>query len=212
MAPGLLAAWAAGSIWLANRIGPTPGGWRELRAGLDQFGVRYGLPTGAAEWLVAVAFLLLFASLTVLTWRLLRRAPVSDRPASNRDGAVFVAYARANRAAVLPVIEAAQRAGREIRLDDTASGRGATAIASAIRAATDVVVVCSKAAFESDEVKREIYLADRFGKKLAPVFIEPADPPVDFEYFFAGAQGLKLYETPEAERPQAFLRALGAPA
>jgi hypothetical protein len=69
--------------------------------------------------------------------------------------------------------------------------------------------MCSKAAFESDHVKREIYLADRYRKKLVPVFIEQAEPPEDFEYFFAGVQALKLFETPEAERPQALIRVLG---
>ena len=68
--------------------------------------------------------------------------------------------------------------------------------------------MCSKAAFESDHVKREIYLADRYRKKLVPVFIEEATPPEDFEYFFAGVQFLKLFETPEAERPAALVRAL----
>ena len=83
-------------------------------------------------------------------------------------------------------------------------------IVRAIRGAADVVVMCSKAAFESDHVKREIYLADRYKKRLVPVFIEDATPPEDFEYFFAGVQLLKLFETPEAERPQALVAALGA--
>ena len=30
--------------------------------------------------------------------------------------------------------------------------------------------MCSKAAFESDHVKREVYLADRYRKKLVPVY------------------------------------------
>jgi hypothetical protein len=41
------------------------------------------------------------------------------------------------------------------------------------------------------------------------VFIEAAEPPEDFEYFFAGVQPLKLFETPEAERPAALIRVLG---
>jgi hypothetical protein len=72
--------------------------------------------------------------------------------------------------------------------------------------------MCSQAAFESDHVKREIYLADRYKKKLLPVFIENAEPPEDFEYFFAGVQTLNLYDTPEEERPEALNRVLGAAA
>ena len=59
-------------------------------------------------------------------------------------------------------------------------------------------------------MKREIYLADRYRKRLVPVLIEDAAPPEDFEYFFAGARVLKLFETPEAERAQALAAALGA--
>jgi hypothetical protein len=59
-------------------------------------------------------------------------------------------------------------------------------------------------------VKLEIYLADRYQKRLVPVLIEQAEPPEDFEYFFAGVQMLKLFETPEAERPQALAQALGS--
>jgi hypothetical protein len=70
--------------------------------------------------------------------------------------------------------------------------------------------MCSTAAFESDHVKREVYLADRYKKRLLPVYIEEAAPPEDFEYFFAGVQHLRLYETPEAERGPALHRALGA--
>jgi hypothetical protein len=111
------------------------------------------------------------------------------------------------------MIETARRAGQEFWLDQKGSVRGdgwAGEIARAIRSAAGVLVMCSKAAFESDHVKREIYLADRYRKRLVPVFLERADPPEDFEYFFAGVQRLNLFETPEAERPQALLRILGA--
>ncbi len=132
----------------------------------------------------------------------------SEAPAAT---AVFVSYARANSALVLPVIEAARAEGREFWLDQHGIGAGegwAGEIVRAIRGARGVLIMCSKAAFESDHVKREIYLADRYKRKLLPVFIEKADPPEDFEYFFAGVQSVNLFETPEAERPQALMRAL----
>jgi hypothetical protein len=126
---------------------------------------------------------------------------------------VFVSYARANETSVLPVIEAAKRLGRKFWLDQkggVGAGDGwAGEIVRAIRGSAGVVVMCSNAAFESDHVKREVYLADRYKKKLAPVFIEAAEPPEDFEYFFAGVQPLRLFETPEAERPEALIRVLG---
>jgi hypothetical protein len=225
--PGLGALGVAGSIWLANRIGPVPGGWAELVSGVDAFGARIGAPAGITPWLFGAAIALLlvapFVALRPRAKGALRaeRAPTAE-PAPTEEAmgtggaptdAVFVSYARANQQLVLPVIEAAQEAGRKFWVDQQGGiGAGenwAGEIVRAIRGAGGVVVMCSRAAFESDHVKREIYLADRYRKRLLPVFIEPAEPPEDFEYFFAGVQHLNLFETPEAERPQAFIRVLG---
>lgn len=227
--PGLLAISASASIWLANRIGPTPGGWPELIAGIDGFGTRYGLPAGVTPWLFAVSLVLFVGVLGLLVSRLfVRSAPRAEAPARNPPrprarrtqatpsaDAVFVSYARANDMTVLPLVESAKRAGRKFWLDQQGISAGdgwAGEIVRAIKGAGGVVVMCSQAAFESDHVKREIYLADRYRKKLVPVFIEQADPPEDFEYFFAGVQSLNLYDTPEEERSEALVRALGAAA
>ena len=225
--PGLLAISATVSIWLANRIGPTPGGWPELIAGIDGFGARYGLPGGITPWLFAASMVLFIGVIGLIIAGFFNRAPRAEAPARNpprprRRGqaapasdAVFVSYARANDMTVLPLVEAAKRAGRKFWLDQQGISAGdgwAGEIVRAIRGAGGVVVMCSQAAFESDHVKREIYLADRYKKKLVPVFIEQAEPPEDFEYFFAGVQTLNLYETPEEERPEALNRVLGAAA
>jgi len=226
--PGLLAISASASIWLANRIGPVPGGWPELITGIDGFGTRYGLPAGITPWLFAASLVLFVGVIGLIIAGFFNRgAPRAEAPARNpprprRRGqaapssdAVFVSYARANDMTVLPLVEAAKRAGRKFWLDQQGISAGdgwAGEIVRAIKAAGGVVVMCSQAAFESDHVKREIYLADRYKKKLVPVFIEAAEPPEDFEYFFAGVQTLNLYETPEEERPEALNRVLGAAA
>jgi hypothetical protein len=225
--PGLLAISATVSIWLANRIGPTPGGWPELIAGIDGFGTRYGVPAGITPWLFALSIALFVGVIGLIVFGLFNRAPRAEAPPRNpprprargqatpSSDAVFVSYARANDMTVLPLVEAAKRAGRKFWLDQQGISAGdgwAGEIVKAIKAAGGVVVMCSQAAFESDHVKREIYLADRYKKRLVPVFIEQADPPEDFEYFFAGVQSLNLYETPEADRPEALNRVLGAAA
>lgn len=231
LAPGIAAFWVVASIWLVNRIGPTPGTLDDLRRGVDQFGMRYGAPVGLTEWVFAAAIaltLVVFASSAVrlIGGAFRKQAPAKPEAAGSApapaapaplggaaSGAVFVSYARANQGVVVPVIEAAQRAGRRFWLDQQGISGGdgwAGEIVRAIRGATEVLVMCSKAAFESDHVKREVYLADRYKKKMVPVYVEHAEPPEDFEYFFAGVQTLKLFETPEAERPQALVRALGA--
>jgi hypothetical protein len=141
-------------------------------------------------------------------------APMEVAPAPVKPSdSTFVSYARANEGVVLPVIEAAKQAGRKFWLDQQGlkPGEGwAGEIVRAIRGANGVTVMCSQAAFESDHVKREIYLADRYKKKLLPVYLEAVEAPEDFEYFFAGVQRLNLFETPETERPQAFISALGS--
>ncbi len=223
--PGLVVAAALASIWLVNRIGPRPGGLAELRAGVDALGARYGVMPLAIEIGFGLALLVTIVVICSFVARLFakpkaeRADHAQDEPAAAAEkppeaaNTVFVSYARANAAAVTPVIEGAKRDGRVFWMDqkNTAAGDGwAGDIVRAIRGAADVVVMCSKAAFESDHVKREIYLADRYKKRLVPVFIEDATPPEDFEYFFAGVELLKLFETPEAERPQVLVAALGA--
>lgn len=225
--PGLVVAAALVSIWLVNRIGPRPGGWTELRAGVDALGARYGVQPLAIEIGFAAALATTILVICVFIARLFVKSK-AERGAQNEvasqsqaakqpeaTNAVFVSYARANAAAVMPVIEGAKRNGNVFWLDQKSIGAGdgwAGEIVRAIRGAPDVVVMCSKAAFESDHVKREIYLADRYKKRLVPAFIEDATPPEDFEYFFAGVQFLKLFETPEAERADALVAALGAQA
>lgn len=222
--PGVFAIVATASIWLANRIGPTPGDLADLRHGIEDFGLENGSSPGATEWLFLVfgglTLLIIGFFLAHIVRRLTGRAPKAGAPQSRTEpapapkpsDAVFVSYARANQGIVLPVIEAVKQQGRRFWLDQQgiAAGDGwAGEIVRAIRSAPRVIVMCSKAAFESDHVKREIYLADRYQKQLVPVFIEQAEPPEDFEYFFAGVQMLNLFETPEAERPEALMRALG---
>ncbi len=225
-APGIAASAVAISIWLVNRIGPVPGDWADLLAGIDGFGMRYGLPAGATVWGFALAICVMLIVFAWVVARLVlgvrgargganRNAPAPAPPAEApaQPDSVFVSYARANQAVVLPVIEAAQRDGRKFWLDQQGINTGdgwAGEIVRAIKGSTGVMVMCSKAAFESDHVKREIYLADRYHKRLAPVYIEQAETPEDFEYFFAGVQSLNLFETPEAERGQAIMGVLGA--
>ncbi|MES1201363.1 MAG: toll/interleukin-1 receptor domain-containing protein [Pseudomonadota bacterium] len=225
--PGALAIASMTAIWLVNRIGPTPGTFGDLMRGVDDLGIRFGVPSGLMIWLFAAAILLLVVSLFTLISRMTRgRGAAPQRPAKQGEEAaapapsakpqgeaVFVSYARANSQLVLPVIDAAKLKGAQFWLDREGIEAGdgwAGEIVRAIRGAREVMVMCSAAAFESDHVKREVYLADRYKKRVVPVFIEDAIPPEDFEYFFAGVQWLKLFETPEPERPAAVLRLLEA--
>jgi len=220
--PGIAALAIVMAVWLGERIGPRPGSWQDLLGGLNAFGARIGLPAGAGAPISAAALVLMAMSLALIVARLLtpiarpaKRSPPGQPPAQGTGQAmaepVFVCYARANSKLVLPVIEEAKQNGKTFWLDQhnmAGAESWAGEIVKVIGGAGEVLVMCSKAAFESDHVKREIYLADRYRKKLVPVFIEDAAPPEDFEYFFAGVQALKLFETPAAERAAALQRAL----
>jgi TIR domain len=134
-------------------------------------------------------------------------------PQGGEDSLVFVSYARADLATVGPVVDELKAAGQAVWIDKEAiqPGEGwAGEIVRAIKAAESVCVMCSGAAFQSDHVKREVYLADRYRRPLTPVFLDDAPPPEDFEYFFAGLQHLKLSELPADGRGQALAQVLGA--
>jgi hypothetical protein len=127
--------------------------------------------------------------------------------------AVFISYAHADNDAVTPVVKAVEANGRPVWIDKTGIQTGdgwAGEIVRAIKGAKGMLVMCSARAFESDHIKREVYIADRYKKPMAPVFLEAAQPPEDFEYFFAAVQWLELYKVPEAERFAAIGRALAS--
>ncbi|MEQ1756352.1 MAG: toll/interleukin-1 receptor domain-containing protein [Micropepsaceae bacterium] len=126
---------------------------------------------------------------------------------------VFISYAHTDNAAVEPVVSAVREAGRDVWMDKGGINPGenwAGEIVRGIKGSKSVMVMCSPSAFESDHIKREVYLADRYKKPMLPVFIADAQPPDDFEYFFAGVQWLELFKLPEADRPTAIGKALAA--
>lgn len=137
-------------------------------------------------------------------------APAASTPAPNT---LFISYAHADNASVQPVVDVVKGAGRQVWIDKGGiqAGEGwAGEIVRGIKGSSGVMVMCSPNAFESDHIKREVYLADRYKKPMLPVFIADAKPPEDFEYFFAGVQWLELFRLPEADRPAAIGRALAA--
>jgi hypothetical protein len=142
------------------------------------------------------------------------RASSAPSPASEPpDRSVFISYAHADNGAVEPVVKFVEASGRKVWIDKGGiqAGEGwAGEIVRGIKGAQRVIVMCSPKAFESDHIKREVYLADRYKKPMLPVFIAEATPPEDFEYFFAGVQWLELFKLPEGDRPAAIGKALSA--
>jgi hypothetical protein len=199
-------------VLLAIGVGLTMlAGDKELLAQLPPNAYQMVLPAMGAF----MALILMFFVVTLLRRRQ-PKAAQAGAPAPTGEP-LFVSYAHADNSAVLPVVEAVQAQGRAVWLDKGASGGGISAgegwageIVRAIKSARGVIVMCSQHAFESDHVKREVYLADRYKKPMLPVFIEAATPPEDFEYFFASVQWLELHKTPEGDRAAAIAQALKA--
>lgn len=198
LAPGLFALAASVSIWLANRIGPTPGGMPELVAGIDGFGRAHGLPGGLMPILFAAALLLMIGVLGRLAIRVFR--PHRKGAQSERVQGIHVSAAPQDRARAAALLAGAREAG------------AMPGAAASISAAEAVVVMCSAAAYQSDAVKRDLFLAERGGKRITPIFLDAALPPEDFSYFFAADAGVALHQAPAAEQARLLAQALGASA
>lgn len=137
--------------------------------------------------------------------------PVGQAAGAPPGDVVFISYSHADDAAVEPVVAVVEKSGRDVWIDkkDVATGDAwAGEIVRGIKGAKGVMVMCSPHAFQSDHIKREVYLADRYKKPMLPVLLADAKPPEDFEYFFAGVKGLDLYRIQESDRPNAIMRAL----
>ncbi|MGE3867017.1 MAG: TIR domain-containing protein, partial [Hyphomonadaceae bacterium] len=88
-----------------------------------------------------------------------KKPAVAGKPSG---AALFVAYAHDDAVAVGAVVAAVERAGRPVWVDAsnvTSEADWAREVASAIRSAPGVLVMCSQRSFQSDHVKREVYLA-----------------------------------------------------
>lgn len=135
--------------------------------------------------------------------------PSPDAPAPapaeapQEDHEVFVSYSHQNAETVLPIVETVEAKGLSIWIDkeEMRAGQGwAGQIVRAIKSAERFCLMCSEQAFESDHVRREVYLADKYGKAMVPIKLDGAEMPEDIEYFLAGRQWVDLTSLSEEER------------
>jgi hypothetical protein len=136
--------------------------------------------------------------------------PYAEAPTA-KPSELFVSYAHADTHVVDQVLDGVRAAGAAFWIDRAALQSGsnwAGEIVRAIKTARGVLVMCSTNAFGSDHVKREVYLADKYKKAIVPIFVEPAEPPDDFEYFLAGIQRLDWYRASGEERAAALAAAV----
>jgi hypothetical protein len=124
-------------------------------------------------------------------------------PAPGGSAPVFVSYSRQNGEIVYPLVAEVEAAGRAVWIDRQAieaGGNWAGMIVRAIRDSDTFCLMCSAEAFQSDNVRREIYIADKYKRKLLPVRLDSAEMPEDFEYFLIDRQWLDLTGIAPEER------------
>lgn len=131
-------------------------------------------------------------------------APSIPAPLAEPEGHdAFVSYSHANAATVLPIIESIEETGLSVWIDREEMRAGqnwAGQIVRAIKASDRFCLMCSSQAFESDHVRREVYLADKYGKTMVPIRLDEAPMPEDIEYFLIGRQWIDLFALDEDER------------
>ena len=124
-------------------------------------------------------------------------------PEADATAPVFVSYSRQNGEIVYALVAEVEAAGRSVWIDREeieAGGNWAGMIVRAIRGADTFCLMCSAEAFQSDNVRREIYIADKYKRKLLPVRLDSAEMPEDFEYFLIDRQWLDLTGIAPEER------------
>lgn len=112
---------------------------------------------------------------------------------------IFTSYSRKNLEIVDEIVVSMRESDLIVWIDrekQSAKQRYAKALASAMRSAQLVVVVCSKPAFQSDHVAREIYLAGHMKKSFVLIILEDLTIPDEFCYFLTGFHQIDLSETP----------------
>lgn len=124
---------------------------------------------------------------------------------------VFISYAHADAPRVRPIVEYIESTGREawIDRDDLSGGDNwAGAIVRAIRESSVYCIMCSAPAYASDNVRREIYLANKYKKAMLPVLLEDADMPDDFEFFLVDCHWVRMDPASPESAGQAVEKAL----
>ncbi|MEO0983908.1 MAG: toll/interleukin-1 receptor domain-containing protein [Pseudomonadota bacterium] len=136
------------------------------------------------------------------------KAPGAESEASASH--VFVSYSHSDKDSVWPLVDEVETSGVDIWIDrEIEGGEGwAGAIVRAIKGSGAFCIMCSERAFQSDHVRREIYLADKYKKALVPVVLEDAEMPEDIEYFLIDRQWVRLDACPPGERSERLRAAL----
>lgn len=100
-----------------------------------------------------------------------------------------------------------------IDTDDIRGGeQWRASIAMGIAKADRVLLLVSPNSMQSQNVAREISVADDHGKPILPIVIEPSEIPAEFQYLLSGVQELRFEGRPYESTLTELLEDLGGPA
>lgn len=115
---------------------------------------------------------------------------------------VFVSYSRRDSEIVNYIVARLTKDGFHVWLDREAIKGGDVwreAIVEAVDNAYACVLMLSPASVASDNVRKEVDLADGASKDLIPMMLAPVELPAKLRYQLAGIQWIEYYRDPEAK-------------
>lgn len=115
---------------------------------------------------------------------------------------IFISYSRKDSKAVDNIAARLQRDGFDVWLDreDIRGGElWREAIVKAVDHAYAFVLMLSPDSAASENVRKEVDLAEGAGRALLPLLLAPVQPPARLRYQLAGIQWIEYYREPEAK-------------
>jgi TIR domain len=115
-------------------------------------------------------------------------SPPEQAADAKRSLLIFVSYSRKDADAVDRLVHHLEDLGFQVWIDrhSTGSQRYAAQIVGAIRASKLVALMCSRNAFASDQVIREVYVAGDNKKPFIVFQLDLTDFPDEVQYFISG--------------------------
>lgn len=128
-------------------------------------------------------------------------------------GYAFISYASADREKVESMVDGLAAAGINIwmdRHDLRAGSHWAAEIVQSIRGCSVLLVACSKAAFDSRNVRQEIQVAGKYNRPYIPLILDRTPFPDEIEYQLEGWQWIDVLEHPASTWMAPLIAALAA--
>jgi hypothetical protein len=115
---------------------------------------------------------------------------------------IFVSYSRIDEEVVSHIVAHLEQDGCNVWIDREEIKAGELwqkAIVEAVDNAYAVVLMLSSDSAVSDNVRREVDLAEGANKKLVPVLLAPVELPANLRYQLAGIEWIEYYRDPEVK-------------